>query len=74
MLETKYHAVYQNAYNHGGFVDCKHNRRINCVSGADCNKCGWNPAVTEKRKERLKTFYTDYYKFIKLKRKDDTGE
>lgn len=74
MLENKYHARYQKAYNHGGFVVCKHNEHVNCVGGADCEKCGWNPAVINKRKERLKTFYTDYFKFIKLQRKADIGE
>ena len=74
MLKTKYHTVYQYACDHGGFVECKHNRGINCFGGADCKKCGWNPTVTEKRKERLKTFYTDYFKFVKLKRKDDSSE
>ena len=74
MLETKYHTKYQYACNHGGFIDCKYNKRINCVSGSDCQKCGWNPAVSEKRKGQLKNFYTNYFKFIKLERKDDSDE
>lgn len=74
MLENKCHAAYQFARTHGGFINCKYNRNINCYEGANCQKCGWNPVVAEKRQERLKTFYTNYFKFIKLERKDDSGE
>lgn len=74
MLESKYHTKYQYACNHGGFVDCKYNKRINCVSGSDCTKCGWNPAVESKRKAHLETWYKGYLKFIKLERKADIGE
>ena len=57
MLKTKYHTAYIYAFNHGGFIDCKHNRYINCVTGADCKKCGWNPTIERKRKTKLKTMY-----------------
>ena len=74
MLENKYHARYQNAYNHGGFINCKYNRHVNCQAGADCTNCGWNPVEEGKRKAKLETWYKGYLKFIKLERKADIGE
>ena len=62
MLKTKYNVAYVYAYTHGGFVDCKHNEWINCVKGAKCKNCGWNPVVTNRRKSRL------------LRRKEDLDE
>lgn len=32
---------------------CLHNAMVLCIK-RDCFRCGWNPAVEEKRKEKLK--------------------
>lgn len=53
MLNTKYNTAYSYAYNHGGFVDCKYNEHIDCINGAECKSCGWNPKVAKKRKSQL---------------------
>lgn len=53
MLKTKYTTAYLYASNHGGFIDCKHNCWVDCVKGAECKNCGWNPEVSEKRKSQL---------------------
>lgn len=34
------------------FVQCKFNHAVECSHG-DCDRCGWNPEVEKKRKERL---------------------
>ena len=34
---------------------CDHAINVNCpVTGRRCGKCGWNPVVTEKRKEAIR--------------------
>ena len=30
---------------------CKYNTEVNCDGHKNCNKCGWNPDVNEKRKQ-----------------------
>ncbi len=32
---------------------CPYNRAIDCIEQSKCKKCGWNPDVENKRKERL---------------------
>lgn len=33
--------------------DCLYNVGVNCGNHANCDKCGWNPAVEKARKEKL---------------------
>lgn len=36
-------------------LPCKHATNVNCPeTGRRCNKCGWNPEVTAKRKEAIR--------------------
>lgn len=32
---------------------CPHNTGVDCVDDTQCNRCGWNPAVTAERLQRL---------------------
>lgn len=37
------------------FTDCQYRKNINCPEeGRRCDKCGWNPVVTAKRKEAIR--------------------
>lgn len=47
--------TYWNRMRRGGYKGyqaCKYNGGISCIV-EDCENCGWNPAVAEKRKEAL---------------------
>lgn len=34
-------------------VPCPHNEGVMCAHTADCENCGWNPEVAERRKEKI---------------------
>lgn len=34
--------------------DCKFNPSVGCRNKAECSGCGWNPAVAQRRLERIK--------------------
>ena len=36
---------------------CKYNTGVGCYKADKCDKCGWNPAVTKRRKERRAKAY-----------------
>lgn len=32
-------------------VICKYNSAVRCAEGSSCEKCGWNPKVSEEREK-----------------------
>lgn len=36
------------------YTPCTFNRNIQCNSQGNCDRCGWNPVVSEKRLEKIK--------------------
>lgn len=38
----------------GAEFDCRFNKGVMCEMRSKCNKCGWNPAVSERRLEKLR--------------------
>ena len=41
-----------------GEISCKFNGGVNCGI-EECEKCGWNPEVEQRRKEALRKRYAD---------------
>lgn len=35
-------------------TQCPHNEEVLCQHTADCEKCGWNPDVAERRLEAIR--------------------
>lgn len=35
-------------------MDCEYQKHIECEDNKQCQKCGWNPEVSEKRKRQAK--------------------
>lgn len=40
-------------------MSCEFAKHIECTGG-NCGKCGWNPAVSEKRKKKIKSGKMDF--------------
>lgn len=37
---------------HAVYIPCQYNAGVDC-SGGNCFKCGWNPEVEQKRREKM---------------------